>query len=355
MYHSDPNSEIIIYGGDKGVPRIEVRFEGETVWLTIDQIAALFGKSRSTINEHILNIYREKELDQSDSMRKIGISDFSTKPTHLYNLDIIISVGYRVKSIQGTHFRQWATARLREYIIKGFTMDDERLKGAGGGNYWKELLERIRDIRSSEKALYRQVLDLYATSVDYDPASDTSIAFFKVVQNKLHYATNQQTAAETIFERTDASKDFMGLTTFKGALPTLSEAGIAKNYLTQDELFRLNRMVSAFFDLAEIKAQEHTPMTMADWVAELDKFVENFGKGVLRDAGKVSHRQAKEKFNKEYKKYQAKTLSPVEKAYLESIKGVQKQIKQKVKPEKDNGADRYENTSKQNEKSNRRA
>lgn len=329
MNNSPNKSEIIIYEG-----KIEVRFEGETAWLTIDQMADLFKKSRSTINEHILNIYSEKELSEKETARKIGNSDFSTKPTNLYNLDVIISVGYRVKSQNGTRFRQWATARLREYIIKGFAMDDARLKGSGGGNYWKELLDRIRDIRSSEKALYRQVLDLYATSIDYDPKSETSIEFFKVVQNKLHYATNKHTAAETIHARADAEKDFMGLTTFAGALPVLSETGIAKNYLTEDELFRLNRLVSAFFDLAEIKAQEHTKMTMADWVAELDKFAESFGKGVLIDAGSVSHQKAIEKATKEYREYQAKTLSPVEEAYLESIKALEKKVEKKIKKTK---------------------
>ncbi len=335
MKNQKPDSEIIIYEGADGEPRISVRVENETVWLSIDQMAELFGKSRSTINEHILNIYNEKELLEGDSMRKNGISDFSTKPTNYYNLDVIISVGYRVKSIQGTHFRIWATKRLKEYIIKGFTMDDERLKGTGGGNYWKELLERIRDIRSSEKALYRQILDLYATSVDYDPKSEESIQFFKIVQNKLHYAVNKQTSAEIIKSRADAEKDFMGLTTFAGVSPKISEVTVAKNYLSKDELFRLNRLVSAFFDLAEIKAQEQTAMTMKDWIAELDKFVENYGKGVLEGAGKVSRKEAEEKAIKEYRKYQARTLSPVEEAYLESIKAMQKRVEKKAKGKKD--------------------
>ena len=323
-------NSIVIYEWKDGDFKLEVHLEDETVWLNIDQMATLFNKARSTINEHILNIYEEKELVENETMKKIGNSDFSTKPTNYYNLDIIISVGYRVKSLQWTHFRKRATTRLKEYIVKWFTMDDERLKNSGGWNYWKELLDRIRDIRSSEKALYRQVLDLYATSIDYDPKSLISVEFFKIVQNKLHYATNQHTAAETIYDRADAEKDFMGLTTFTGAMPTLNETKIAKNYLTHDELFRLNRMVSAFFDLAEIKAQEHIQMKMKDWITELDKFAENYGKWVLPDAGKVSHEKAINKAEKEYRVYQAKTLSPVEKEYLESIKAVQKKVEKKV-------------------------
>jgi hypothetical protein len=286
-----------------------------------------------------LNIYAEKELDKAESMRKIGNPDFSAKPINLYNLDIIISVGYRVKSIQGTKFRQWATARLKEYIIKGFAMDDERLKGSGGGNYWKELLERIRDIRSSEKVLYRQVLDLYATSVDYDPKSKESLLFFKTVQNKLHYATNQQTAAELVFSRADAEKEFMGMTNFSGIVPTKADSVIAKNYLTKDELYRLNRLVSAFFDLAEIKAQDQEPMKMQDWVAELDKFSEIYGKGKLGDAGKVSHEKAIEKAEREYRKYQVKTLSPVEKDYLETIKSIEKKVGKKTLSKKNKKSD----------------
>lgn len=339
MKKDDKTSEMIIYEGDNGQPKIEVHIENETVWLNQDQLAELFDKGRSTVAEHILNIFKEGELDE-----KVVCRDFRRTTLHgaikgktqevsvkHYNLDVIISVGYRVNSVQGTRFRQWATARLREYIVKGFTMDDERLKGTGGGSYWKELLNRIRDIRSSEKALYRQVLDLYATSSDYNPKSATSMEFFKVVQNKLHYATNKHTAAETIYGRADSGKEFMGMTTFAGALPILSEVSIAKNYLTEDELFRLNRLVSAFFDLAEIKAQEHTHMTMAGWVAELDKFAENFGKGVLKDAGSVSHKQATEKATKEYRIYQAKTLSPVEKDYLETVKALKKKIEKKTK------------------------
>lgn len=332
-------NEIIIYQAADGTPGIEVRIEGETVWLTQDQMAELFGKGRSTITEHVLNIFKEGESDEKVVCREFrrttehGAIKGKTQEISVkhYNLDVIISVGYRVKSLQGTRFRQWATARLREYIVKGFTMDDERLKGTGGGQYWKELLDRIRDIRSSEKALYRQVLDLYATSIDYDPKAQASITFFKAVQNKLHYATNKKTAAELIYTRADAKKDFMGLTTFAGALPARAEVTVAKNYLTEDELFRLNRMVSAFFDLAEIKAQEHAPMCMDDWVKELDKFAGMYGKGVLGNAGTVSHEQATEKALREYRTFQAKTFSPVEEAYLESLKSVQKKIEKKVK------------------------
>ena len=334
MKNNDENNKIIFYESGDDLPKIQVRIETETVWLTIDQMAELFSKSRSTINEHILNIYDECEVSKIDSMRKIGNSDFSVKPTNTYNLDVIIAVGYRVKSSQGKKFRQWATERLKEYMIKGFTIDDERLKGAGGGNYWKELLERIRDIRSSEKALYRQVLDLYSTSIDYDPKSEESIQFFKVVQNKLHYATSKHTAAELVYDRVDSEKKFMGLTTFTGDLPVHKDVLIAKNYLTKDELFRLNRMVSAFFDLAEIRAQERKKMYMKDWVTELDKFAKNYGKGVLQNAGNVSHKQAKEKAEKEYRKYQIKTISPVEKAYLETLKTTQKRIEKKRKNEK---------------------
>lgn len=328
MNQKESNNEIIIYTGDNGQPVIQVRIEGETVWLNQAQLVELFNSSKSNVSEHIKNIFTEGELQPNSVVRKFRTTaaDGKTYEVEHYNLDMIISLGYRIKSQIATHFRQWATARLREYIIKGFTMDDERLKGNGGGNYWKELLDRIRDIRSSEKALYRQVLDLYATSVDYDPHSQESIKFFKVVQNKLHYATNKHTAAETIASRADAKKDFMGLTTFAGALPVRSEIGIAKNYLNEDELFRLNRMVSAFFDLAEIKAQEHTKMRMIDWISELDKFAENYGKGVLQDAGTISHKKAIEKAQKEYAEFQAKTLSPVEEAYLESVKALEKKV-----------------------------
>lgn len=330
------DNEIIIYEGEGGKPRIQVRLDGETVWLTQAQLAELYNTTKQNISSHIKNILVEGELGEESTVKKYltvrteGGREVRRSIEH-YSLEMIIALGYRISSDTAIRFRQWATARLSEYLVKGFTMDDERLKGTGGGNYWKELLNRIRDIRSSEKMLYRQVLDLYATSIDYDPHSEESIKFFKTVQNKLHYATNEHTAAETIHARADAEKDFMGLTTFAGAQPILSDVGIAKNYLTEDEIFRLNRMVSAFFDLAEIKASEHTKMSMADWVAELDKFAENYGKGVLKDAGNVSHEQAIEKARGEYRKYQTKTLSPVEEAYLATIKGVQKEIEEKVK------------------------
>ena len=334
MKKIEPNNEIIIYEGDNGEPNIEVRIENETVWLTIDQMAELFEKARSTINEHILNIYAENELVEQETIRKIGNSDFSTKPTNYYNLDVIISVGYRVKSIQGTKFRQWATARLREYLVQGFTMNDEFLKNNGGELYFKKLLARIRDIRSSEKMLYRQVLDLYATSVDYDPKSLHSVKFFKIVQNKLHYATHKQTATEVIYSRADSNKEFMGLTTFSGDLPILEEVRIAKNYLTAEELEKLNRLVSAYFELAELRAMNKQTMDMANHIKALDNLLSDYGEGVLVGSGKISHEKAIKKAKKEYHKYQVKTLSPVEKSYLETIKNVQKQVEKKIK--KDN-------------------
>lgn len=329
----DKQGNIIIYQSEDGVVRLDVRLEDKTVWLTIDQMAELFGKSRSTINEHILHIYEEGELEEDKTKRKIGISDFSTKPTNFYNLDVIISVGYRVKSIQGTRFRQWATERLHEYIVKGFALDDERLKNLGGGSYWKELLDRIRDIRSSEKVLYRQVLDLYATAVDYDPRSDTSRLFFKIVQNKLHYAAHRHTAAEVIYERADADKPFMGLTTFKGELPCLNDVKIAKNYLSADELKILSNLVSGYFDFAEIQALKHRPMYMEDYVRQLDNNIVSIGEELLTDGGSVSHEEAMEKAVTEYRKYQVKTLSSVEQAYLESIKGIEKRVKRGRKKE----------------------
>lgn len=276
------NSEIIIYQTEDGLAKIDVRLENETVWLSLDQMAELFQRDKSTISRHIKNIFSEGELIRDSVVANYATTatDGKTYQVDYYNLDVIISVGYRVKSYRGTQFRQWATARLKEYLIKGFTLDDERLKGYGGGNYWKELLDRIRDIRSSEKVLYRQVLDLYATSVDYDPKSEESIRFFAIVQNKLHYAAHGHTAAEVIYERADSDKPFMGLTTFQGELPALKDIGIAKNYLSENELKILNNLVSGYFDLAEINAMEKKPMYMKDYVAQLDRILSSGGRSL---------------------------------------------------------------------------
>lgn len=322
-------SEIIIYTSNDGTTKIDLRLENGTVWLSQLQIAELFQTTKQNISKHIKAIYDDGELSEEATVnQELTVQNEGSREVSrniaLYNLDMILAIGYRVRSPRGVQFRQYASTVLKEYLQKGFAMDDERLKGTGGGNYFKELLERIRDIRSSEKALYRQVLDLYATSQDYDPKSEKTISFFKTVQNKLHYATNEQTAPEVIYNRADSSKDFMGLTTFKGAVPTLSESKIAKNYLTEDELFRLNRLVSAFFDLAEIKAQEETPMYMQNWIEELDKFATFYGKGVLQNKGSISRKQADKKAELEFRAYEAKTLTPVEKEYLETIKAVQK-------------------------------
>lgn len=328
--------EIVIYQSENGDTRIDVRFVDETVWLTQQQMAELFQSSRTNIVEHIQHIYEEGELDESSTCRKFrqvrteGSRQVSREIPY-YNLDMIISLGYRVKSMIATHFRRWATERLKEYMIKGFTIDDERLKNLGGGNYWRELLDRIRDIRSSEKVMYRQVLDLYATSVDYDPKSAESVAFFKMVQNKLHYAAHDHTAAEIIYERADANKPFMGLTTFSGDFPTAKDIGIAKNYLTEDELKILNGLVSGYFDFAEVQALRHNPMYMSDYVKHLDKILSSTGEALLEDAGTVSHAQALEKAKQEYQKYQVQTLSPVEEAYLQTIKDVEKTACKKAK------------------------
>jgi len=326
-------NEVIIYKSEDGKSNLSVKIEDETVWLSQAQLVDLYKTSKSNISEHIKHIFEDGELDKHSVVRNFRITASDGKNYNVlhYNLDMIISLGYRVKSSIATRFRQWATGRLNEYIVKGFTVDDERLKGIGGGNYWKELLDRIRDIRSSEKVIYRQVLDLYATSIDYDPKSPESLTFFKTVQNKLHYAVNKQTAAETIYSRADAEKDFMGLTHFSGNIPTKKEAEIAKNYLNKDELFRLNRMVSAFFDLAELKAQEQTKMHMQDWVKELDTFTTMYGKGTLEGAGKISRDKAMQKAEEEYKKYQVKTISPVEKDYLDTIKTLNKRVSKKDK------------------------
>ena len=331
---TDEYGEILIYQTDDGQTNIEVKIEDDTVWLTQQQMSELFQTSRTNVVEHIKHIYEEGELDEISTcrnfrqVRKEGNREVTRQIPH-YNLDMIISLGYRIKSVIATRFRQWATKRLKEYMIKGFTIDDERLKGNGGGNYWKELLDRIRDIRSSEKVLYRQVLDLYATSVDYNPHSEESVIFFKIVQNKLHYAAHGHTAAEVIYQRADAEKPFMGLTSFSGELPALKDIGIAKNYLDESELKVLNNLVSGYFDLAEINAIEHKPMYMDDYVKQLDSVLSSGNRKLLTGSGSVSHKQALEKAKSEYRKYQEITLTPVEKAYLESIKEVSKEVKRR--------------------------
>ena len=330
--------EIVIYQTDNGATKIDVRFVDETVWLTQQQMAELFKSSRSNIVEHIQHIYEEGELDENSTCRKFrqvqteGSREVTREIPH-YNLDMIISLGYRVKSIIATHFRRWATEHLKEYIVKGFTMDDERLKKLGGGNYWQELLNRIRDIRSSEKVMYRQVLDLYATSIDYDPKSSETAAFFKMVQNKLHYAAHGHTAAEVIYERADAAKPFMGLTAFAGDFPTAKDIGIAKNYLSEDELKILNNLVSGYFDFAEIQAMRHNPMHMNDYVQHLDNVLRTTGEKLLEDSGAISHKTALEKAQEEYRKFQVQTLSPIEEDYLQAIKEMEKTARKKSKGE----------------------
>lgn len=325
------NGNIIIYQTEDGLTKLDVQLHDETVWLSLDMMAQLFQRDKSTISRHIKNIFAERELQTSAVVANFATtaSDGKTYQVDYYNLDVIISVGYRVKSLRGTQFRIWATQRLKEYIIKGFTMDDERLKGNAGGNYWKELLSRIRDIRSSEKVLYRQVLDLYATSVDYDPKSEESVRFFKIVQNKLHYAAHGHTAAEVIYERADAEKPFMGLTTFAGELPALKDISVAKNYLSESELKILNNLVSGYFDLAEINAMEHKPMYMSDYVQQLDSVLSVGNRPLLEGAGSVSHAQAIEKATAEYRKWQTNTLSPVEQEYMRTIKAIAADTKTK--------------------------
>ena len=327
----DNNGEIIIYQTDDGLTHIDVKMEDETVWLTQAQLVQLYQTSKSNVSEHIKHIFEEGELEENAVVRKFRTTaaDGKNYNTTYYNLDMIISLGYRIKSSIATNFRRWATERLKEYMIKGFTMDDERLKQLGGGSYWKELLDRIRDIRSSEKVLYRQVLDLYATSVDYDPNSADSVRFFKIVQNKLHYAAHGHTAAEMIYQRADASKPFMGLKTFKGEMPVLSDVKVAKNYLDENELKILNNLVSGYFDFAEVQAMRHNPMHMSDYIEHLDRVLSTTGEKLLEGAGTVSHKQAMEKAEQEYRKYQVETLSLVEEAYLETIRETEKLAKER--------------------------
>ncbi|MDR0798917.1 MAG: virulence RhuM family protein [Dysgonamonadaceae bacterium] len=324
--------EIVIYQTADNTPQIEVHLSDETVWLSQQRISDLFQTSRTNVVEHIDHIYKEGELDKEATcrnFRQVRLEGNRQVERELicFNLDVILAVGYRVQSRIATIFRKWATARLHEYIEKGFTMDDKRLKQAGGGGYWKELIERIRDIRSSEKIFYRQVLDIYATSIDYDPKNDISVEFFKKVQNKIHYAVHGNTAAEVIYSRADAEKEFLGLMTFEGNRPHLSDAVVAKNYLSEKELRALNQIVSGYLDFAERQAERENPMTMKDWATHLDNILTSTGEKVLKNAGKISHEQAMEKAKTEYKKYQQKTLSDVETAYLETIKMIEKSVK----------------------------
>ena len=321
--------EIIIYRTADGLAKLDVRMDGETLWMTQAQIAQLYGRDISVISRHMSNIFSEGELDKKSNLQNMQIPN-SDKPVALYSLDVILAVGYRVKSPLGTQFRQWATQILHEYLQKGFSMNDEFLKNMGGGLYWKELLERIRDIRTSEKVMYRQILDLYATSLDYDATMPETIEFFKIVQNKLHYAVSGNTASEIIFNRANAELPFMGLTVFKGKRPVKSEVTVAKNYMTEKELFALRRMVNAFFDMAELKAETQEPMYMKDWLETLDKFSSDFGMGVLQGAGRISHDDAAEKAHREYNTYRTQIsdeLTDVEKAYLDTLREMQQKLK----------------------------
>jgi hypothetical protein len=325
-------SEIILYTTEDGIIKINVQLENETVWLTQKQLVELYQTAKSTVSEHIKNIYTDEELTPDATVRKIRTVQNEGKreverALDYYNLDMIIALGYRINSKIATQFRIWATQRLKEYIVKGFTMDDERLKNLGGGNYWKELLGRIRDIRSSEKVMYRQVLDLYATATDYDPKSDQSLTFFKIVQNKLHFAAHGHTASEVIYLRVDSDKPFAGVTNFKGDAPTQEEVLIAKNFLEEKELKVLNNLVAAYFDLAELKAIEEREMRMVDYVQELDNILNSTGRKVLDNAGNISHTQATEKAKSEYQKYKSQTLSSVEKEYLKNIATLEQKVK----------------------------
>lgn len=318
----DEKNKIIIYTDDSGLTKIDVKLEDETLWLTQAQMCALYQTSKSNVSEHIKHIFDEGELQESSVVRKFRTTaaDGKSYLTTYYNLDMIIALGYRVRSIIATRFRQWATIRLKEYITKGFTLDDDRLKQLGGGGYWKELLERIRDIRSTEKVLYRQVLEIYATSIDYDPRASVSQKFFQKVQNKIHYAIHGHTAAELIVARADAEKDFMGLLTFKGNQPTLSEARTAKNYLNEKELRAMGLLVSGYLDFAERQAEREQAMTMNDWANYLDRILTMTGEQLLQDGGSVSHDDAMEHATTEYRKYKQRTISDAEHDYLNAIK-----------------------------------
>lgn len=323
---------IILYQTADGQSKIEVTLSNDTVWLTADQMAELFQRNKSTISRHIRNVFEEGELN-TDSVVAFFATTAADKKTYqvaFYNLDMIISIGYRVKSHRGVQFRIWATQVLREYLVKGFAMNDELLKCAGGGNYFDELLSRIRDIRSSEKVFYRKVLEIYALSIDYDPRAESTQLFFKTVQNKMHFSAHGHTAAEIIYERADAEKDFMGLTAWNGALPRRTDAEVAKNYLSADELDTLNRIVSLYLDFAELQAKSHQPMYMRDWIQKLDDFLRLSGKELLTHAGKISAELAKQKANAEYDKFKERTryeLSPVEIHFIENFENEQRKLK----------------------------
>lgn len=316
-------TELVIYESQDGNVKLDVNLENETVWLTANQMSLIFNRDEKVIRKHINNVFDDGELDRENNTQKMRVDGVKQLVSY-YNLDVIISVGYRVKSLEGVRFRKWATARIKEYIIKGYTMDDERLKNLGGGKYFYELLNRIKDIRSSEKVLYRQVLDLYATAIDYNPKAEETIKFFKIVQNKFHFAAHGNTAAEVIYNRADSNKPFMGLTNFKGELPSINDIEIAKNYLTEDELLMLNNLVSGYFDFAEFQAMKHKPMRMKDYINQLDKILNSLDVNVLNNAGSISHKKAVEKAKLEYEKYQIKELSPIEKEYLNSINRINK-------------------------------
>lgn len=339
----DNSGEILLYQTEDGETRIEARMVNESLWLTQGQMADLFQKDKRTISEHISNIFEEHELDEDSVVRifRTTAADGKQYNTNHYNLDVIISVGYRVKSHRGTQFRIWATQRLRDYLIKGFAMDDERLKQAGGGNYFEELLARIRDIRSSEKVFWKKVLDIYATSIDYDAHTETSQEFFAVIQNKMHWAAHGHTAAEVIRQRADASKPLMGLTSHAGRMPKRTDVAIAKNYLNEDELDTLNRIVSMYLEFAELRAKERRPMYMKDWIAKLDDFLRLSEREILTSAGKITHKAAVDHANKEFDKFkalQAAQPSAAEKDFERSLKQLEK-IETTAKKKKKGGGD----------------
>ncbi len=326
-------NEMIIFQTEDRKISVDVHFDpaGETVWLTANQMAELFERDEKTIRKHINNVFTEGELTRENNTQKMRV-DGVKQPVSLYNLDVIISVGYRVKSIRGTQFRQWATKRLNEYIRKGFALDDDRLKELGGGGYFKELLERIRDIRASEKVFYRQILDIYATSIDYDPKAEISIDFFRKVQNKIHYAVHGETAAEVIYHRADAEQEFMGLKSFRGDRPHLRDTEVAKNYLDEKELRAMGQIVSGYLDFAERQAEREIPMTMQDWAKHLDGILTATGEKLLAGAGSITHAQAIEKAHAEYRKYQERTLSAVEQDYLNAIREIGTKTADKNRP-----------------------